>query len=114
MSIEMSVSIIAVSFVVLVGFLIATLLKLQKSLDSSRKDFHHLSHEATHLMEKMEALTTDLKSKSESLNFMFRPLKSIGKEHKESNETVREVIDLVSVSLVLFDKIKSAVKHYDK
>ncbi len=113
MPIETSISIIAVAFVVLVGFLIATLIKLQKTLDSSQKDFHHLSHEATHLMEKVEDLTSDLKSKSEALNFVFRPLKSFeSRHHKETHDTVKELLGLVTIGLSLFDKIKAAVKHH--
>ncbi len=112
----MSIAIVAIAVVVLVAFLAATLVKTQKTLDSARKDLHHLSLEAVQLMQKLEALTSDIKSKTDSLNFMFRPLKSLNKEshRKDPNDTVKEVVDWVSMSLVLFDKIKTAVKQYAK
>jgi len=116
MPIETSISIIALAVVVLVIFLVATLLKTKETLESTRKDLHHLSTEAIQLMQKLDELTSDVKSKSESLNFLFRPLKGLGKEphRKESHDTVNEVLSLVTVGLHLFEKIKTAVKHHGK
>ncbi len=116
MVIDVSVIIIAVAVVVLVTFVVMTLLKTQKTLDSAKKDLHSVSTEAIELMIKLEALTTDIKSKADSLNFVFRPLKALNREktHRESSDTVTEVVEWVATSLVLFDKLKAVVKHYAK
>lgn len=105
MTIEMSVAIIAVAFVVLVVFLVGTLLKV-------REDLHQTTTEAIQLMKKLDALTSDIQSKSNSLNFLFRPLKSLN--HRGHNDIVMELGELVGVSLSLFEKLKAAVRHYAK
>ncbi|HSX10303.1 MAG TPA: DUF948 domain-containing protein [Chlamydiales bacterium] len=91
------------AFVVLVIVLIHTLIKARETLESVQQ-----------LTKKLDALADDLKSKSESLNVLFRPLRSLTHSRKTANDTVKEVVELVNVSLVLFDKIKAAVKHYAK
>lgn len=114
---EISIAIISASIVVLVVFLAVTLIKTQKTLNSARKDLHTLSAEAIQLIHKLDTLTSDIQSKSDSLNFVFRPLKSLNKEHhhrKDHNETVKEIADWVGTSLILFDKIKTAVKRHDR
>ena len=111
---EVSVIIIASAFVVLVGFLIATLLQARRTLKSARRDLHHVSTEAVRLMHKIEALTTDIQSKSDSLNFVFRPLRSLNKSHKDPADTVSEVANWVTIGLVLFEKLRDAVRHHAK
>lgn len=115
---EISIAIIAGSVVVLVIFLVATLLKTQKALFSAKKDLHSFSNEAVQLMDKLDRLAADIQSKSDSLNFMFRPLKSLNKEQhhhrKDHGDTVREIAEWVGTSLILFDKIKTAVKHHER
>ena len=123
MAIVISVIVMAVAVVVLVVFLVMTLIQTRKTLKSTKSDLHRVSAEAVSLMNKIEELTSDIKSKSESLNFAFKPLKSLSKErsHREQHhshggpeETVAEVIDWVATSLVLYNKIKSAVKNHEK
>ncbi len=114
MIIEISVAIIALCFVVVVPYLVVTLLKTQKALESAKRDLHRVSTEAVELIERLDRLTNDLKSKSESLNFVFRPLKGFNKSHKESGDTMTEVVDWITTSLSLYDKLKAVVKHYAK
>lgn len=97
MPIETSVTIIALAFVVLVIFLVTTLMKTKETLA-----------EAAQLIQKLDELTSDIKSKSESLNFLFPH------PRRETNDTMKEVVELMKVSLHLFDKIKTAVRHYAK
>lgn len=115
MVIEVSVLIIAVAVAVLVTFLVMTLLKTQKTLESTKKDLHNVSTKAIELMNEVEALTTDIKSKADSLNFVFRPLKAINREKSHhSTDTATEIVEWVSTSLILFNKLKEIVKHYAK
>lgn len=111
---DISVAIIAIAFVVLVVFLVITLVQTRKTLQSTRKDLHHVSTEAVQLMQKLEALTSDLKSKSESLNFVFRPLKSVNKSQKHDLDTEEQIVGWIALSVCLFEKIRAAVKHYAK
>ncbi len=111
---EASIAIASLAFVVLVVFLIITLLHMRRTLRSIRKDLHHVSIEAVRLMHKIDGLTSDIKTKSESLNFVFRPLQALNKPRKEASDTAAEVVDWLTVSLVLFEKIKAAVKHHAK
>lgn len=119
MAIEISVIAIAIAAVILVVFLVLTLIQTKKTLKSTKNDLHRVSREAICLMEKIEELTSDIKSKSEALNFAFKPLKTLNKhrshhrEHDES-DTVEQVIDWISTSLVLYNKIKSAVKDHER
>lgn len=112
---EVSVIIIAIAFVVLVIFLSITLLQTRKTLESTKKDLHHVSHEAVQLMQKIDALTSDIKSKSESLNFVFRPLKALNKPPRnEETETASEIVGWITLSIILFEKVRAAVKNHAK
>jgi uncharacterized protein YoxC len=111
---EASIIIIALAFAVLTVFLVITLRQARKTLESTRKDLHHVSTEAIQMMKKIEELTSDIKSKSESLNFVFRPLKSLNKPKNEETETATEVMSWVTLSLILFEKIRAAAKHHAK
>lgn len=115
MVINISVAFIAVAFVVLVVFLIVALLETRKTLRSTRKDIRHVATEAVELMKKIDTLAADIRSKVDSLDFVFRPLKSLNKEkpHKET-DTVTEVVEWATTSLILFNKIKAAVRGYEK
>lgn len=109
MTTDTSVALIAVAFVVLVVVVAITLVKAQR-------DLHDLSVETAKLVKKLDDLTTDVQSKSESLDFVFQPLQALNRElhRKKPNERVKDVVDLVTLSLTLFDKIKAAVRHYAK
>lgn len=114
MNTDLSVAVISIAFVVLVTFLVITLIQTRKTLESVRKDLHNVSNEAVQLLHKLDALTSDIKSKSESLNFVFRPLKSINKAQKHDMDTEEQVVGWIALSLCLFEKIKAAVQQYAK
>jgi uncharacterized protein YoxC len=116
MIIEISVALIAFALLVGMTCSVIILLKANKTLDSAKKDLHKISTEAIELMKKVDSLVTDLKSKTDSLDFVFHPLKAIGKGKRtiESSGTVSEILDWVGTSLTLFNKIKYAVKHREK
>ena len=108
---EVSIIIIAVSFALLAGFAIAALVQVRKTVKSARKDLRTVSIEAVELMQKLEALTMDIQSKSEALNCVFRPLKSL---NNLSRDTATEITDWVAISLILFEKIRAVVRRYEK
>jgi len=117
MIIEIAVSIIAFALVVSMIASIAFLMKTAKTLESAKRDIHNLSTEAADLMNKIDSLVVDLKSKTDSLDFVFRPLKLIGKgkhHRSETSETVSDVVEWVGTSLTLFNKIRNAVKRREK
>lgn len=116
MIIEISVALIALTLLAWMVVFSILLLKTRKTLESTRKDVHNVATEAIDLMKKLDALATDIKSKTDSLDFVFRPLKSIGKgKHRaEASETVSEIVEWVGTSLALFNKLKNAVKHREK
>jgi uncharacterized protein YoxC len=93
MVIEICVAVIAVAFVALVVFLIMTLCNLIKTLKN------------------VNELTTDIKKKSESLNFLFRPLFKMNKERKEENkndnyEKASIMMNYMAEGILLFKKLK--------
>jgi uncharacterized protein YoxC len=98
MIIDISVLLIAIAALALVPFAIVTLIRLQKTLRVARR-----------LMHKWEHLTSDIQSKSDSLDFVFRPLKSLNKK-----ETPSEIAEWVGLTLSLFDKLKTLVGRYGK
>jgi uncharacterized protein YoxC len=113
MVIEISVAVIAVAFIVLVIFIVMALLKARRTLDAMRRDLHHVSTEAIHLMRKLDALASDIKSKSESLNFVFRPFRSMNRE-KNGTNTLTDAIQWVGKGLILFDQLQAVVRRYAK
>lgn len=90
MNLETSVAIISVAFAALVIFFIATLLKVNETLESVKKDLHEVSTAATQVMQKVDALATDMQAKAKGM------------------------MDLVTVSVILFNKIRAAVRRYAK
>jgi hypothetical protein len=115
MVIEISIALIA--FALLVGMTCAViiLLKTHKTLHSAKNDLHKVSTEALDLMKKLDLLITDIKSKTDSLDFVFHPLKTIAKgKYRGGSDTVSEIVEWASTSLSLFNKIKHAVKHRGK
>ncbi len=117
---DVFISVIAVAVVVLVVFLVVTLIETRKTLKSTKKDLHQVSLEAVSLMKRLEALTKDVQSKSDALNFAFRPLKKLNQEtlhrgssHRNAEETIEQVLDWVSTSLILYNKIKATVREYE-
>ena len=112
MIIEISVAVIAVVLVVWVSILTTMFFIMQKGIKSIKRNVQHVANEAVELMHKTDDLIDDIQSKSESLDIVFKPLKTIkqGKVKAETTETVGEVVEWVSTSLSLFNRIRNAVK----
>lgn len=112
MIIEISIASIAVILLAAVVCLIVFLRKASQAVESAKRDLHHVSTEAVELIRKSEALISDIQSKSESLDVVFRPLKAISKpkRHSETSETVAEIVEWATASLALFQKIRNAVR----
>lgn len=116
MIVEISVAMIALILLVwMIGFLIL-LRKAIKTFESTLKDIHNVSSEAIELTQKLDLLVDDLKSKSDSLDFVFRPFKAIGKgkQRPQHSDTMSEIVEWVGVSLTLFNKMKNLVSHREK
>jgi len=113
MIIEIAVASIALILFAGLICLIAFLRKTLQAIESAKRDIHHVSGEGVELMRKAEALVTDIQSKSESLDVVFRPLKAIGKakRHSEASDTAAEIVDWATASLALFNKIRNALRR---
>lgn len=118
---DISIAVIAAAVAVLAVFLVITLIQTKKTLKSTKQDLHKVSLEAVSLMERLEELTKDIQSKSEALNFAFRPLKKLNQEKSDrrgsytsGEETAEQVLELVSTSIILYNKIKAAVKEHGR
>lgn len=118
MIIEISVGIAAVAFLALVIFLIKVLLttnetlkQSKKSLGSVQKEVEALSEESQKLLKTVNGLTSDIKEKTSSLDFLFRPMAAISKESKhrskhaeEHHDTISDVADWITSSIILYKK----------
>lgn len=124
MIIEISVGVISIAFLALVIFLIKVLITTNATLKQSRislihiqKEVEELSQESQKLLKTVNGLTSDIKEKSASLNFLFRPMTALTKEshqkeshHKgkhaeEVHDTVIDIADWVTSSIVLYKKL---------
>jgi uncharacterized protein YoxC len=116
MTIEISVALIAFALLAGMTCSVIFLLRTQKTLEKAKEDFHKVSMEAVELMKKLDELVTDIKSKADSLDLVFNPLKALakGKRPRDSSGTVSEIVEWVGTSLDLFNKIKHAVKRRGK
>ena len=116
MIIEISIASIALTLLVWMICFVIFLSKTSKTLEAAKRDIHNISLQVTELMGKVDTLVSDIQSKSDSLDVVFRPLKFItkGKRTQAGSETLSEVLEWVGTSLTLFNKIKSAVKSRGK
>lgn len=119
MIIEISVGVIAVAFLALVIFLIKVLLTTNATLKQSKSTLTHvqkeiaaLSEESQKLLKTVNGLTSDIKEKSASLDFLFRPMATFSKESRhrgkhaeESHDTIENVADWITSSIVLYKKL---------
>ncbi|HSX38826.1 MAG TPA: hypothetical protein VLE95_08405 [Chlamydiales bacterium] len=117
MIIEISITVIAITLILCCIFIAIAVCKIQKILESAKKEMQRIGSEAIKLIIKTEGLISDLQSKADSLDTLFQPLKSIQKLkfHKNgTGETLSEIIEWVGSSLSLFTKIKNVVKKREK
>jgi len=120
MVMELIVGSIGLAFVILVVFLIITLQKLRKLMnkaDRTLTDINSILSVITEpgieMISNANKLVADVKKKSESLDFLFRPLYALKKEKSESKngcDKISELIDCVADGVRLFSKIKNEIK----
>lgn len=118
MIIEISISVIAAAFVLLVIFLIINLrtanLTIKKSKHLLTKLEHELSEasiEGVNLMKHLNALTLDVHKKVQSLDFIFRPLERFNEKSAKtvSNdpfEKISQILGFIADGMVLIKKMK--------
>lgn len=115
---EICVAVISFAFVMLVVFLIITLKNVTSNLKKTKQILNKLEHElvdmsgeSVKLIKNANELTEDIKKKTESLNFLFRPLFKFNKEKSEDNEhdnyeKVSNIMNYISQGILLFKKLK--------
>jgi uncharacterized protein YoxC len=96
--IEISVGIIALSFVFLVFYLIRTLLSVQGSLKllgstmvHMQQQIDELNRETVNLIRNTNQITLDVQKKSKSLDALFHSVENAGLAVEQVTESVREV-----------------------
>ncbi len=97
MIIEMSMSIIALAFVVLTIYLISMSKAVQKTLDElnrtlieSRIHLRELSQNSGKTMDKVETIGVDLKQKMETLNPIFNSISNLGKIFESQSSAMKQ------------------------
>ena len=123
MIMEISIGVIALSFAILTIFLIKTLRttnqtvkQLKHSLIHMEREIAAITQDSHKLIKSLNHLTTDLNEKSESLNFLFRPLAHFNEpnhhriEHSESNnatqDKITDTIGWITSGIALYKKLK--------
>jgi uncharacterized protein YoxC len=139
MIIEISIGIIALTFLILAIILIKFSFQTQRSIQTMQSDVHNLSteilqlvhnvndfvqadlhtvsEETSHLISKLTSLSSDVNNKSHSLNFLFKPfhfLTSKLSSDESKNITIPQVIKWIASSVLLFKTTKEFIKNYEK
>ena len=113
MIIEISLAVIAVTFLGLVTVLVIGAVKLKKTLQPMQENMRSLTVEVNILIFKLNELVSDVSNKSKQLNFIFNSLDGFNKEDgKDANFS--QLITWLKTSLNLFNKTKEFIKHYVK
>jgi uncharacterized protein YoxC len=115
--VDISMGIIAFAFVVLVIALLVAISKIMRILKTSNrtmKNIEHITDESKSLVKNANDLTADIKEKSESLNFLFRPLSRLNKSKSNPQqyqaEKIAAIINYATDTLMLFNKLKKKKK----
>lgn len=119
MIIEISVAVISLAFLLLVIFLVKTLLTTNATLKQTKTAISHmqkevvdLSHESQKLLRTVNSLTSDIKEKTDSLDFIFRPLSQMSHPHREKKthhdpaEKVEDIVEWIVSGISLYKKLK--------
>ncbi|MBI2743531.1 MAG: DUF948 domain-containing protein [Chlamydiales bacterium] len=124
MIMEIIVGAIALTFALLVVFLILTLQDTRKTLKKTDRiltDLHKtleaISEPSAELIHNVNKLTLDIKKKSEGLDVVFRPLYAMKKEAaegKNSYEKISEIVGCIADGIRLFSRVKDEIKDYVK
>lgn len=145
MWIEISVAVIAIAVVALVIALIMSSYRMRKLISMLQTDVHHLSQEAMQLLKSMDEfvrsdlhgisgevtglvetltdLSSDVKQKSQSLNFLFKPMSflssrlsatSLNEGQSSGNTTIPQVFKWVASTALLIKKTQEFIKNHEK
>lgn len=141
MIIEISVAVIALTFVTLAIVLIKFSFQAQRSIQVMQSDVHNLSteilhlvhnvndfvqsdlhtvsEETSHLISKLNSLSSDINNKSHSLNFLFKPFRFLSSKlssgsDEPKNVTIPQVVKWIASSVLLFKTTKEFIKNYEK
>jgi len=143
MIIEISVAIIALTFLILAVVLIRLSSQAQRSIqlmqtdihslstevfrlvhnvnEFVRSDLHAVSEETSQLISKLNDLSSDINSKSHSLNFLFKPFRFINSkltgdssDEPTSSVSIPQVIKWISSGVLLFKTTKEFIKKYEQ
>ncbi len=121
MVMEIIIGVIALTFVVLVVFLIMTLQSTRKTLKRTdrvlmevHKNLEAISEVSVELLQNVNKLTLDIKKKSESLDVFFRPLHHMKKEDKDISDVISDIAESTAGIIRLFNHLKEGIKRYVK
>jgi uncharacterized protein YoxC len=120
MSIEVSLSIIAIAVFALTIFLFFVLADLRKTLrkttlflKDTQKDIHRISHEGCELLEHMNGITANLQNVSQEVSALFQPFHH-DKKDKDMMHKVPEILDALAKTLYAVNHVKEGIKQYVK
>lgn len=117
--IEISVAVIALSFAVLVVYLILTLNSARASLEQTNQtlskvqtQLDQVSKEALILINNTNLITSDVHDKMKSLDSLFESIEHVGESVQQVTSSVKQVSATVADSFTT--NVKHAVDHNDK
>ncbi|MFN4173841.1 MAG: DUF948 domain-containing protein [Parachlamydiaceae bacterium] len=122
MIIEISVAIIALSFAVLVVYLILTLNSVRKTLKNTDRTLLEFHHEFKGLSQSTQKVAENVLSKAKSLDPIFHSLYEIGSVAekraenyrlsalKEKSESIEQIAQLAVIGLNLWNAYKKGRK----
>lgn len=91
--------------------------KVLTSLDDFvRNDLHDLSQETTQLASNLNDLSANLKDKTHSLDFLFKPLNMINAKFSDSStgERTPQVMKWLATGAILFKVTKELIQKYGR
>lgn len=123
---EISIFIIALSFAILVVYVIKTLKSVQKSTEQINEGLIHMqkeidlvSKETTELIRNTNKLTIDLQEKSKSLDSLFHSIDDVGSVVNQVTQSAKQVSSTLTGTLqrsvenatVQRDKVDEVMKY---
>ena len=135
---EISLAIIAAMLIVIAFVLTITSFRSKKAIQVIQGDVHHISQEVArvlntindfiqtdlhsisqethHLISNINSLSSDVKNKVNSMNFLFRPLgflnSKLGPDVSSHHcETVPQILKWIASSIFLYKTTKEFINH---
>lgn len=121
MIIDISVAVIAATFIVLVFFVINALIASKKSmrelnrlLHATKNDLDKLSDESLKLIKSLNETTHSVNKKLHILDPLFTPFEHETRSRRHGHNLTSDIAECLAAALVLFQKIKEGVRDYAK